>query len=231
MSNSALNTKTSNRIINHFQAQLASGALNAGDKLPSERKLAVQFNVSRASIREAIGLMELKGMVKIRHGASTTIVDIFAPSLLDPLQVLVNSHQGLASNVMAVRYLLEVEATKLAAIYATKADLVTIEKSLANLLNCDQKNACIQIKADIEFHLAIADVSRNIVMAKLIRNMGDLVEQEMAKTLLAVTAHISGQAKLNQQHQAIFAALKAKDPAEAELAARAHLKFVQDQLV
>ncbi|MCJ8323521.1 MAG: FadR family transcriptional regulator [Rhizobiales bacterium] len=232
MSNPALTAKTSNRIINHFQAQLASGVLNAGDKLPSERKLAAQFNVSRASIREAIGLMELKGMVKIRHGASTIIVDIFNPSLLDPLQVLVNNHQGLAANVMAVRHLLEVEATKLAALNATENDIISIEKSLTNLLNADLQNADLQVKADIEFHLAIADASQNIVLAKLMRNMGELLEQEMAKTISAVTglANDDGQAKLNQQHIAIFTAIKASNSAEAEQAARAHLQFVQSHL-
>ncbi|MBL1241786.1 MAG: GntR family transcriptional regulator, partial [OCS116 cluster bacterium] len=56
MSTKPFNAKISDRIIDHIQTQMAEGILNAGDKLPSERKLAAVFNASRASIREAIGL-------------------------------------------------------------------------------------------------------------------------------------------------------------------------------
>lgn len=230
MSTKPFNAKISDRIIDHIQTQMAEGILNAGDKLPSERKLAAVFNASRASIREAIGLMEAKGMVKIRHGASTIILDIFTPKLIDPLQDLVKTNQSLALNVIAVRHLLEVEATILAAQHADNDALKLIENALIHLLNCDRKNTEIQVKADMDFHLAIADASQNIVLAKMLRSMGNLVEHEMLKTVSVAMQKPEAQAKLNIQHQQIYQAIKNGNSQQAERAARTHLEFVQNQL-
>lgn len=230
MSTKPLTTKISDRIIDHIQTQMAEGMLNAGDKLPAERKLAAQFNASRASIREAIGLMEAKGMVKIRHGASTIILDIFTPKLIDPLQDLVKTNQSLASDVIAVRHLLEVEATILAAQHADNKALKHIETALTHLLNCDPKNAEIQVKADHEFHLAIADASQNVVLAKMMRSMGALVEHEMLKTVTVATQKTNVQNTLNAQHQQIYQAIINGNSQQAERAARTHLEFVQSHL-
>ena len=230
MSNKQLNTKISDRIIGSIQTQMAEGTLNAGDKLPSERKLAAQFNASRASIREAIGLMEAKGTVKIRHGASTIILDIFTPKLIDPLQDLVKTNQGLTSNVIAVRHLLEVEATILAAQHAGHAALHSIEQALHHLLTCNKHDAELQVEADMQFHLAIADASQNVVLAKMMRSMGVLVEHEMSKTVNVAMQKIDGQNKLDTQHQRIFQAIKNADIQQAEAAARDHLQFVQSHL-
>lgn len=230
MSIEQLNTKISDRIIASIQTQMAEGKLSAGDKIPSERKLAAQFNASRASIREAIGVMEAKGMVKIRHGMSTIILDIFSPKLIDPLQDLVKTNQGLTANVIAVRHLLEVEATILAAKHATNAEHNLIEKALHHLLNCNKLDADQQVKADMDFHLAIADASQNIVLAKMMRSMGALVEHEMLKSVSNAMQDDVSQAKLNSQHKQIFEAVKTGNPQKAELTARSHLEFVQSQL-
>lgn len=228
MSIEQLSTKTSDRIIEYIQTQMAEATLNAGDKLPSERKLAHQFNVSRATIREAIGLMEAKGMVKIRHGASTIILDIFKPKLIDPLQDLVKTNQALTADVIAVRHLLEVEATILAAQHATKPTLQIIKNALTHLLSCNKQDAETQVKADMDFHLAIADASQNIVLTKMLRSMGNLVEHEMLKTITAAMQKTDGQNKLDEQHQQIYQAIKNADIQQAEAAARAHLQFVKN---
>lgn len=230
MSIEQLTAKISDRITEHIQTQMAEGILNAGDKLPSERKLAGQFNVSRASIREAISLMEAKGMVKIRHGASTIILDVFKPKFIDPLQDLVKTNQALTSDVIAVRHLLEVEATILAAKYANKTTLQAIKKALDHLLTCNKQDAEIQVKADLDFHLAIADASQNIVLAKTLRSMGNLVEHEMLKTVGIAMQKSEGQTKLNQQHQNIYQAIKTGNTQQAETAARTHLQFVENHL-
>lgn len=227
MSIKQLNVKISDRIIDNIQSQMAEGKLNAGDKLPSERKLAAQFNASRASIREAIGLMEAKGMVKIRHGTSTIILDIFTPKLIDPLQDLVKTNQGLTTDVIAVRHLLEVEASILAAQHATSTQLKSIEHKLHLLLECDRQNADLQVEADMQFHLAIADASQNVVLAKMLRSMAILVAHEMSKTVNIAMQKPGGQNKLDAQHQQIYQAIKSGNIARAEAAARVHLHFVQ----
>lgn len=230
MSNKQLSVKISDRIISSIETQMAEGKLMQGDKLPSERKLATQYNASRATIREAIGLMEAKGMVQIRHGMSTIILDIFKPKLIDPLQDLVKTNQALTSDVIAVRHLLEVEATILAAKNATKIDLATIDAALNNLLNCDRLDAEAQVDTDIKFHLTIADASKNVVLANMMRSMGSLVKHEMLKTINVATQRPNSQSKLDMQHKQIYQAIQNADATQAQTAARAHLEFVQSHL-
>src|SRR5919106_5896733 len=56
-------------ILGELEASISAGALEAGDRLPPERDLAARYRVSRASVREAIRVLEAMGIVSVRRGA------------------------------------------------------------------------------------------------------------------------------------------------------------------
>ena len=77
--------KLSDVILRQLEALILEGSLQAGEKLPPERELAKQFDVSRPSLREAIQKLEAKGLVNRRQGGGTFVSDQILSGLSDPL--------------------------------------------------------------------------------------------------------------------------------------------------
>ncbi len=222
-------TKRTNIVIDQIQNLIIQGALRAGDKLPSERKLATQLGISRATIREAISKLDSQGIVKIRHGTSTIICDIFKEPISNPLETIISHSDKLTSDITAVRHLLEVEATKLAAKNRTVSDLEVIGNAYNKLYYAStSKNLETHAKADSEFHLAIADASHNLILAQIIRSISDLVAQDILKTVTIFSKIKDWQKIIIQQHSDIQQAIINGDETQAEQAANYHLEFVRN---
>ena len=83
------------------------GVLKPGDRLPPERDLALQLDVSRASVREAMRLLDIKGLVVIRPGAGTFITEDVIEAIVQAFSSLLDDDTGAARDVFEMRLLLE----------------------------------------------------------------------------------------------------------------------------
>src|SRR2546421_10032561 len=108
-------------IVAQIQSRLERGEIKPGDQLPSERVLAEQFQVSRASVREALRSLELLGVTESRPGGGTFIRQASPDALLRPLAALARAHD--MRDILEVRELLEPALAGLAAERATGADV------------------------------------------------------------------------------------------------------------
>src|SRR5258706_9865686 len=108
------------RLYRHIADQLTrlitSGEFRRGERLPSERDLAVQLGVSRPSVREALIALEIQGLVEVRVGAG-----IFVARSERPATVPINEGQG-PFELLRARWLIEGEIAALAAREGTKTD-------------------------------------------------------------------------------------------------------------
>src|SRR5699024_3013140 len=103
---------------------IAHGEVGPGQRLPTERELAVQLGVSRSSMREAIRALTTLGVPAARHGAGVYVTALRPADLLETFSVLAEVSQGQSLRaVLQVRRMLEPAATALAAARATDADL------------------------------------------------------------------------------------------------------------
>lgn len=147
---------------------IKSGNFKTGDQLPSEPELMQKFAVGRSSIREAIRILANCGLVNVKQGLGTFVT--LNEGLDEPL------HQRLKrvgnKDLQEVRELLELKAAEKAAINRTQKDIV----KLTSLLNKRKKTAEKQdtqacIEADIMFHIAIAEASKNDILADLYKTI------------------------------------------------------------
>ena len=127
-------TKLSDTIVAHFEQMIVDGRLRAGQKLPSERQLAQQFNVSRPSLREAIQKLEAKGVVERRQGGGTYVVNTVNEQLTQPLFELLAKHPESQFDLLEFRHALEGISSFYAALRGTKADLERIEESIKGIV-------------------------------------------------------------------------------------------------
>jgi GntR family transcriptional regulator, transcriptional repressor for pyruvate dehydrogenase complex len=202
---------------------LSNGTLKAGDKVPPERDLAARLNVGRTTLREALKLLTLSGVLVTRRGDGTYVCAEFGNLLSHQLAwpVLLNTHD--VDMVMEVRSPLEVQAARLAAERATPADLESIGV-FRHLLAIEGRDTERETALDLEFHDAIAAASRNRLLFDLMKSLHSIMRQyimlsnEMTARLQSTVA----------EHQKVYDAIAAHDPDGAESAMKEHLKWSKD---
>ena len=203
--------------------ELSSGRYKVGSRLPAERELALLYNVSRPTVREAIIALEVQGLVEVRIGSGAYVVRLPGD----------NDKPGFgitAFELTEARLLIEGEAAALAASQVTDEEIAEIER-LADRIAEENRDPRGAEKADREFHLAIARATRNNAMLHSVTSLWDLRETSAEAALLHEKARHANVKPVVAEHTAVLEALKARDPGAAREAMRAHLAAVLDGLL
>ena len=162
--------------IARFEELILSGKLAIGEKLPSERELALQLGVSRPVVHE--GLMELtfRGLVSMKPRVGAVVADYRKQGSLALLTSLLNYHRdGIEPNLLAslldMRRLIEVENARLAALNRDKDHL----RALRVLLEREEAAEIDRIAGlDFDFHHQIAMATGNMIYPLLLNSFRDL---------------------------------------------------------
>ncbi len=203
--------------------QIVQGQLTDGDKLPNERTLAEQFGVSRTVVREAIKTLKQEGLVAVRAGLGTFVVDDTGAALTQSFGLLLSvGKEKHLLDIVEIREILEPEIAAMAAEHATADDIVSLEQAL-QLMDANLENISEYTKEDHSFHLALANASGNAILPHLIASIVDLLQELRARIAVVEGARERGQA----HHRNILDAIKQQDPAAAREAMRAHLQQVR----
>jgi len=201
----------------------ASGRYQPGDRLPTERELAIEYNVSRPTIREAIIALEVQGIVEVRVGSGAYLRGL--PSAAGQAQFNVTAFE-----LTEARLLIEGEAAALAAAHITDEELDTLAKLVDEMARENERNAGTE-DADHQFHLTIAGATRNAAMVNLIDTLWSLRAKSPESALLYAKARSANVKPVVDEHQVILDALRTRNPATARAAMRAHLSAVLDSLL
>lgn len=203
--------------------ELAAGNYPVGSRLPAEREMAQQYNVSRPTVREAIIALEVQGLVEVRIGSGAYVLRI-------PGKADIPGFNITAFELTEARLLFEGEAAALAATQISDAEIAEIEAIVNEIVaeNLDPKGTD---KADRAFHLAIAKATRNNAVLETVEQLWSLRYTSPEAALLHEKARTADVKPVVEEHIAVVAALKARDPVAARGAMRAHLAAVLDSLL
>ena len=204
------------RVAEQISAYIREHRLEPGQRLPSEKDLARRLNVSRPTIREAMIALEIAGQLEIRVGSGAYIRQ--APN---QVPLLLDAGPG-PFELLRARLLIEGEIAADAALNASAEQLKQIEATIQEMKALDAAGQNAQI-TDRHFHVAIAEAARNNVLASIVDSLWAGIFSPMA----GLQHH---QQMTLRDHQAIFAAIKARDPQAARAAMRNHLRHVEDIL-
>ncbi len=206
-----------------LMTEIASGRYAVGSRLPAERELALQMEVSRPTVREAIIALEAQGWLETRVGSGTYVVRPDGNQTTAKFDVS-------AIELTEARLLFEGEAAALAATQVTEADLEEIT-SLVDQIAAENLAPDGSEQADRAFHLAIARATRNSAVYNTIEQLWDLRANSPEAALLHEKARTANIKPVVDEHTAILAALRTRDPAAARSAMRAHLSQVLESLL
>jgi GntR family transcriptional repressor for pyruvate dehydrogenase complex len=196
------------------------GNLKKGEKLPTERQLAEDMAVSRASVREAIKSLEAMGIVNSIQGSGTYVTDSPETTINRPICALFALSDGTLDNILQLRILLEIDAGK--DIIQNAGDSEIAE--LVRLAQYDYINTSVaeQAAMDAKFHTAIVKRSQNTLVKYLYTTLSSLMDIYREK-VLEETAHLNENALTKSGHYAICDALVRRSAHDLESAIRNHL--------
>ncbi len=211
------------KLIAHFKRAIAEGTFFPGSKLPSERELARLFRVNRSSLRQAIKVMQLLGVVSQRVGDGTYLNSDATNILREPIEFMILLGDIADEELAEARLIVEPELALRAAKRATNEDLAALRQAVRFM----QRSASVatRLDADLAFHEAIFKASGNRV-CRLIFTM-------IQRALLMSMAKVVNQTGVDRPlkfHESIYEAISSRKPLEARQTMADHILDVWSQL-
>jgi len=214
--------RLSDRLAADLRGRIDSGALQPGQRLPTELALAAQYAVSRTVVREAVSRLRSGGLLVARQGSGVFVAAQDAARPLD-FDNSVLANLGAVLDVVEVRRALEAEVAALAAARATPAQRAAIVQALA-LVDASVASGSAAVEEDLAFHRAIADAAGNVQFPRLLRHLAQYLREAMAVTRRNESMKAEYRAEVRQEHRAIVDAITARDADAARGAAAEHMR-------
>lgn len=217
-------TRIPEEIVGQIYQLIRDGELNPGDRLPPERELAQILGVSRASVREAMRLLDMKGLIVVRPGAGTFITEDAIEAIVQAFSSLLEGNNA-AGDVFEMRLLLEPHVVSLAAERATEGDVTEMERIL-NAQEGEIDDGGTGVEHDAQFHFAISEATKNVALITVTHAISDILSQSREDELLSPE-----RSRLSlQSHRQILSAIERKDPTEAEAAMHRHIADIDKEV-
>ena len=210
------------RIVEAIRREIGEGRLKPGDRLPGEQMLAETFKVSRNVVREAIARLRADGVVQSRQGIGAFVVrDTPLPILrVEPEAA---SNRAAFTHVFELRAMLEVRAAGLAASRGTAAQHAAISDALAKMRGLE-KWADKGVDADLEFHRAVALATGNDYVARVVGFVSEHMRDSILETRRRPNTNLTDIVDITiAEHEAIHAAIMARDAASARAMMERHI--------
>ncbi|WP_027855098.1 pyruvate dehydrogenase complex transcriptional repressor PdhR [Marinobacterium litorale] len=224
--------KLSDVIMQRIEEMIMEGTFKPGQRLPPERDLAQQFDVSRPSLREALQKLAAKGLLTSRQGGGTYVTETLGNGLVDPLLDLFRTHPEAQYDLLEFRHALEGVSAYYAALRSTAADRETIRARFEDLQRYHELKAFDkEVSADVEFHLAIAASTHNVVLLHMMRALFSLLHQHIGDNLQNIYPKSEMRERIHEQHGLLLDAICAGEPEAARKAAHDHLVYVEEALL
>lgn len=212
---------TSERLASTLRSAILTGRLRPGDALPSERDLAETHEVNRSSVREAVKRLEAWGLVQVRHGGATKVRDFLLSAGIDLIPHLLEASGPVAPEVLhdlhEVRAMLLGWSAEQAAVKADAASISRLDALVRRMEDARGKAATLQ-ELDYEFFQQLVAITGNRVLALFANVVRDVY---LAGRDRFLPMYGPGVFEVGH-HQRLVGALRARDPAAAGAAMRAH---------
>lgn len=213
------------QVVRRISRLIEDGSLAPGERLPSERELSGQLQVSRGTVREAVQFMQALGLVEIKHGSG---MFVRAPAsgpggARDEWRSWTQDHADEVRYLLEVRHGLECFAAELASERADATALEGMDQALAHMRGAvESREVPALVESDVEFHRALCAAAGNPALLELATSLGDQLIQERGATWDLPDRPQRSLA----EHEEILAAIRSGDAVRARDSVVAHLNSV-----
>lgn len=216
--------KLSDDVLKRLMQLIGSGQFVPGDTFPSERELMEQFGVGRPAVREAMQSLQSAGLIAIQQGQRPKVTQPTALGIFSQIDIaarhLLNNSPGSLEHLKEARLLFEVGITRRAAENLTAEDAERMKAALEMQKLYFKTQPDKFVEADIAFHIAIAEATKNPIFVAISRAMLSWLKEFHTNIV-----RLDGKEPFTMsEHQRIFEMIVAKDADGAAYAMTDHLK-------
>jgi len=214
-------TRITARLIGRIKNLIAAGTISPGSKFPPERELAKEFGVNRASVRQALKVLEIMGVLSQHVGDGTYLSQSAESILNEPLDFLVLLDDLSQHELFETRLMMEPELAARAAERAAAEDLSALRNAIFAMER--SKTTRERLDADMAFHEAIFRASGNRICHLLFKGIH--------RTVLMSMSHLSDRVALERPlmfHRKIYAAIRERKAQDARRAMEEHILDARD---
>jgi GntR family L-lactate dehydrogenase operon transcriptional regulator len=214
------------QIADKMQEMIAANQLKSGTQLPTERELAQQLGVNRTTVHQAIGVLQQRGIVEMKVGNGTYVINMPNSVVADSIQRYFLFGNCSVEDLIDLRKLLEPGLAELSAQRASDADLA----ELARLIRLgeesfDRGDLNAYAEADAAFHEALATATHNELIIAISAGLHNLMRAWLSSD---GTSHLLVNSP--RSHREVYEAVAARAPRRAFDAMEAHLQLANAAL-
>lgn len=210
------------QVIDHILDLIKSGNMKPGERLPTEKQLTESLGVSRTCVREAIKSLQSLRLISVRPRVGAILLEPSTAAIFSAEHLSAATQLQNTDVLIEFRKLIETGLASLAAERATEQDLAAMRQAIE-----DHKRALatdkIAYQADIAFHIAIAEASRNPFAILVLKMISQPLSEQRRRTNEIPHAAEAGL----RDHERIFRAIEELNPEKARFAMLAHMKTVE----
>ncbi|MBV9813376.1 MAG: FadR family transcriptional regulator [Acetobacteraceae bacterium] len=216
-------TTRSADLASRLRAQILGGGLGPGTRLPTEQELAREAGVSRTVVREAVAAVRAEGLIVTRQGSGAYVAERTEQIAFRLPEGAIDSLQRVIG-VMELRIGVETEAASLAAARRNADDVKRIVMALRAMEDAAKRGER-SIVIDFDFHLAIADATRNDNFREFLDYLSRffIPRNSVRQATTSLEAQTANAMLVAVEHRAILDAIRGRDTEAARAAMRAHL--------
>ncbi|HEX4155039.1 MAG TPA: FadR/GntR family transcriptional regulator [Acidobacteriaceae bacterium] len=220
---SKADSRVTAKLISRIKGMIASGEIAPGAKFPPERELAKEFGVNRASLRQALKVMEIMGVLSQRVGDGTYLSATAESILNEPIDFLILLDDLSQHELFETRLMVEPELAARAAERATAEDMSALRNAIFSMER--SRTAKDRLDADMSFHEAVFRASGNRICHLLFKSIH--------RTLLTSMTQLSDRVSMDQPlkfHREIYSAIREGRAQEARQAMMEHINDARSLL-
>ncbi len=208
----AKSEKVSDSIISQIRDSILSGQLKPGDRLASEKTLISQFGVSKATMREALRVLEVMGLLEIRKGlgGGAFVAEVNMKTTINSIINFMHFQSLSVHDITMMRYLIEPEVAQVAATLMNEKDAETLKRIVGEEITHGES----ELSKEIGFHRHLARMSGNTILILIVDFMDNLLRSLKSRLNLGLGFY----QQVREAHQVILECMLQRDPVAAGIA-------------
>jgi GntR family transcriptional repressor for pyruvate dehydrogenase complex len=212
------------KVIEYISEQVEKGALGKGDRIPSERSMIELLGIGRNSIREALKILDILGVVDRRQGDGTFIKENFDKWFSKPMSVAIMLSETNKKEIFEFRNMIEVEIASLAAERITDEEINELTECYDEMIKIEDQEVITEY--DLKFHSILAKASKNIIIINSYNAMDYMLDLFIYDVRVEAFNN-EGLELAARVHDDLYKAVVRRDTVAAAEAMKEHMKVVR----
>lgn len=211
-------------VMDHIKNQILDQELMIGQTLPPERELSEQLGVSRNSVREALKILSVVGVISSKQGAGNYVSCDFQGYLVDTLSMMFMLDQLDYDQINQIRLGLEMQAYALAVKYAGNDEILQMQEYVRRLDQSTDDDEKTML--DKKIHFAIAKASRNILILNILNALSEVMDIFISDMRREILQTEKQKGMLQEAHKQMVECLLKRDVVNGQKAMADHFDMI-----